>query len=128
MSTRAGNVDVSRKALWFGLLGGAAAWSVHLLFAYGIAEFGCLSQLGERHYLAISLVAWLELALTVATTLAAAAATAVAYFLDRRLRSSASAEGAAMQYTARAGLLASGMFTLVILFESIPILYYWNRC
>jgi hypothetical protein len=130
MSTAAANVGVGRKALWFGLLGGAVAWTVHLLFAYVVAEFGCIGRLGESGYLGVSFVAWLELALTVATTLVAGAATAVAYCLDRRLRTNAAtgAEDAPMQYTARAGLLASGTFTLVILFESIPILYYWNRC
>lgn len=140
------DVAVSRGALWFGLLGGAIAWTVHLMFAYAAAEFGCVGRLGERGYLGITLVAWLEVALTSATALVAGAATFVAYRCDRRLRDDAIQMGAAQtnaadsnaaltnaalvaeQYTARAGLLTSGLFTFIILFESIPILYYLRNC
>src|SRR5687768_10869842 len=131
MSTVTREVRVSRGALWFGLLGGAVAWTVHLMLAYAAAEFGCVGRLGERSYLGISLVAWLELALTVATTMAAGAATVVAYRSHRRLRSDDAEEdaaGAAERYTAWAGLLTSALFTFIILFESIPILYYLHSC
>src|SRR5919106_5097952 len=106
MSTVAREVQVSRGALWFGLFGGAAAWTVHLMLAYAAAEFGCVGRLGERGYLGVSMVAWLELALTVATTLAASAATVVAYRSHRRLRSGEAGEnaaGVAERYTAWAG-------------------------
>jgi hypothetical protein len=131
MSTVTRGVRVSRGALWFGLFGGAVAWTVHLMLAYAAAEFGCVGRLGERGYLGISLVAWLELALTVVTTLVAGAATVVAYRNHRRLRSGEGEEDAAVaaeRYTAWAGLLTSGMFTFIILFESIPILYYLHSC
>jgi hypothetical protein len=100
------------------------------MLAYAIAEFGCVGRLGERSYGGISLVAWLLLALTAATVLAAAAATGVAYHSYRRLRSSPSeidVTGAA-QNAAWAGVLTSGTFTFVILFESLPILYYLQGC
>jgi hypothetical protein len=131
MSTVGRQVEVSRGALWFGLFGGAVAWTVHLMLAYAATEFGCVGRLGERTYLDISLVAWLVLALTAATTLASGAATAVAYRCHRRLRSSEGEEDAAEtaeRYTAWAGLLTSGAFTFIILFESIPILYYLHSC
>jgi hypothetical protein len=122
---------VSRGALWFGLLGGAGAWTAHLMLAYAAAEFGCVGRLGEQSYLGITMVAWLVLALTVATTLTSGAATVVAYRSRCRLRSEEAAEdaaGAAERYAARAGLMMSGMFTFVILFESIPIFYYLHGC
>jgi hypothetical protein len=172
MSTVDREVKVSRGALWFGLFGGALAWTVHLMLAYVAAEFGCVGRLGERGYLGISMVAWLELALTVATTLASGAATVVAYRSHRRLRSAnslsenrrglahfagrpqqkeqsseqnvpvpLSADGsrigskaaedaavAAERYMAWTGVLTSGMFTFIIVFESIPILYYLHSC
>lgn len=131
MSTAVPEVQVSRGALWFGLFGGAAAWTAHLMLAYAAAEFGCVGRLGERTSLGISLVAWLVLALTAATTLASGVATAVAYRCHRRLRSHEArheAPVAAERYTAWAGVLTSGLFTFIILFESIPILYYLNRC
>ena len=81
--------DVSRASLWFGLFGGAIAWTIHFMSAYAVAEFGCVGKVGERIYWNISLVAWLELALTALALLVAAAATAVAYRSQRRLLSSA---------------------------------------
>ena len=131
MSTEAKEVKVSRGALWFGLFGGGIAWTAHLMFAYAAAEFGCVGRLGERAYLGISIVAWLELALTVATALASGAAMAVAYRSHCRLRTIAQepdSARAAERYTARAGLLTSGLFTFIILFESIPIFYYLRNC
>lgn len=131
MSAVVQQIGVSRGALWFGLFGGAIAWTVHLMLAYAVAEFGCVGRLGERGYLGITLVAWLEVALTLATTLAAGAATVVAYRCHRHLLSNAAqedADAAAERYTAWAGLLTSGLFTFIILFESIPILYYLYHC
>lgn len=46
--------------LWFGVLGGAIAWMLHLLLAYAIAEFGCVSPFHEVKRLGLSGVAWLE--------------------------------------------------------------------
>jgi hypothetical protein len=133
MSTAAQEVEVSRGrgALWFGLLGGAIAWTAHLLLAYVAAEFGCVGRLGERGYLGITPVAWLEAGLTLATALVSGAATVVAYRSHRRLRCDAEQADptvVAEQYTARAGVLTSGLFTFIILFESIPILYYLHDC
>lgn len=123
--------NVSRAGLWFGLFGGGIAWTFHLLSAYAAAEFGCVGGLGEHRYWNVSFVAWMELALTALAVLVAAVATVVAYRMLRRLQSStheATAEGDAERYTARAGLLTSGIFTFVILFESIPILFYLRNC
>jgi hypothetical protein len=101
-----------------------------LMLAYAIAEFGCVGGLGERTYGGISLVAWLLLALTAATALAAAIATGVAYRGHRRLQSSRRETDVtgAMENAAWAGVLTSGTFTFVILFESIPIVYYLSGC
>ena len=123
--------EVSRACLWFGLFGGALAWTIHFMSAYAVAEFGYVGGLDERSFGSISLVAWLELALTAAGLLVAAAATAVARRSQRRLLSSAhntGAAGEAERHTARAGLFTSGIFTFVILFESIPIFFYLCSC
>jgi hypothetical protein len=127
MNAAVREMEVSRNALWLGLFGGAAAWTVHLMLAYGIAEFGCVAGIGERIYLGLSLVAWLEIALTVVTTLASGAAALVAYRSHQRLRSTDDREDSEA-YLAWAGVLTSGIFTLVIVFESIPILYYLQSC
>ena len=130
MSMLAQQVEVGRLALWVGLLGGACAWTIHLLLAYAVAEFGCVSGFGELSYLGISLVAWLEVAATALTTVIAALAAIVAHRSYRILRSQNLEEVgiAAEAYTARAGFITSGIFTFIILFESIPILYYLRTC
>jgi hypothetical protein len=130
MSGIARHPPVNRAALWFGLLGGAIAWTLHLVFAYVIAEFGCVGRTTRQEYLGITQVAWLELALTAGTTLAAVAATAVAFRHNRRLRSREAndANVAAERDTAWTGVLTSGTFTFIIVFESIPILYYLHGC
>ena len=131
VATTATHDKVSRARLWFGLLGGAIAWTIHFMSVYVVAEFGCVAGLGERSYWDISLVAWLELVLTVAAALAAAVSTAVAYSSELRLPSVADGSGITQQaerYTARAGLLTSGIFTFVIVFESIPIFFYLRSC
>jgi hypothetical protein len=114
-----------RAQLWFGLLGGAIAWLVHLMVAYGIAEFGCVGGLAEYTWMGISLVAWLILALSVLTGLIAAIATFVAYRARKRLES-ASSDG--RDLVALAGVLTSGMFTFIIVVESLPIFYYLRHC
>jgi hypothetical protein len=124
---------VSRPALWFGFIGGALAWTMHLMTAYAIAEFGCVGSLGHRSYLGISYVAWLEIFVTVVTASLAAAATFVAYRCHRRLTppspdSADSSSHAAERNTAYMGLLAGSLFFFVILFESIPIFFYLRHC
>jgi phage shock protein PspC (stress-responsive transcriptional regulator) len=121
--------SISRPALWFGLLGGALAWLVHLLGAYAAAEFGCVGGLGERQQWGVSLVAWLVIAVTAAALVPAMAATLIAYRCYRRLpEGAADAEPSAERLAARAGMLTSGLFALVIVFESIPVLYYLRAC
>lgn len=118
-----------RAALWFGLVGGGVAWTLHLLSAYAIAEFGCVSGMGERSTAGISLVAWMELAATAMTACLAAAAAVVAYRMQHQFAAGTSdSTHVGEQTTAWAGLLASGFFTFVILFESIPILFYLRDC
>ena len=128
--SQAATGSVRRAALWFGFLGGAFAWALHFLTAYAIAEFGCVGGLGARIYGGISLVAWMELLATAIAVGLAAAATVVAYRTERQLLKREPDEVASVgeKYTARAGLLASGFFTFVILFESIPIFFYLRDC
>ena len=129
MYTVSQDLELSRRSMWFGLLGGAIAWTVHLIFAYAIAEFGCVGGLGHRHYLGLSLVAWAELALAAATALAGSAATAVAYQRYRRGRSPGDPVAEPAERNADwTCVITSGLFTFTIVFESIPILYYLQDC
>jgi hypothetical protein len=121
----------SRAGLWFGLLGGASAWTFHLMSAYLVAEFGCAGGLAGYDYLGVTLVAWLELALTAATAFIASLATIAAWRSFHRssmTNGKEDAEGSAERNTAWAGVLTSGIFTFIIIFESIPILFYLQAC
>lgn len=130
VSTADCSIGKGRAALWFGLIGGGAAWGTHLLLAYAISEFGCVGGLELPGYLGISPVAWLLLNVTLLTTAVASIATMVAW--RRRGCLSGAAERAAPdvaeRYAAHVGLVCSGLFTLIILFESLPIFYYLRGC
>lgn len=133
MNALASSAAVHRPTLWFGLMGGALAWTAHLMFAYAAAEFGCVSGWGRGRYLDVSFVAWLEVALTAVTAAIAAASTFVAYRYHRRLaapplESTEESAHVAQRYIAFVGLLAGSLFFLVILFESIPIFFYLRHC
>ena len=122
---------VGRGRLWFGFLGGILAWMTHLMLAYGIAEFGCLSATAHTSFLGLTAVTWMLLVLSAATLAVAAWATLVAYRSGRQLPSaSLDADEAAPPggYMATAGVVMSGLSTFFIIVESIPIFYYLGDC
>lgn len=122
---------VSRRALWIGLLGGAVAWLVHLVAAYAIAEFGCVGRLRQLSFAGLNAVAWLIIAASVVTLLAAVVSAWLAYRSEQRLRAGLDAdepESVAEREVARTGWITSGLFALVILVESLPIFYYLQDC
>jgi hypothetical protein len=116
--------------LWFGLLGGPVAWTAHLMLAYTIGEFGCLSPGGKAMLAGLTVVTWLVLALTALTLALAVGAAWVAYRIGQRL--SGAAEDTSAQppkrYLADAGLYLSGTSAFIILVESLPLLYYLRDC
>lgn len=109
-------------AIWFGILGGPCAWFLHLLSAYIIAEFGRVGESPQPMTGGLTSVAWLLVAVTVLMVLAGLAALGVAFRVHRRATSNATAFGA------HAGLAISGLATLFIVVESIPIFYYLRDC
>ncbi|MBA4068055.1 MAG: hypothetical protein C0501_31000 [Isosphaera sp.] len=125
-----GRGEVARWRLWFGLLGGAGAWTEHLLLAYAVAEFGCRTPAGHDTHLGLTVVTWLLVGVSAASLLVALAATWVAHRSRGRLSRDGdpAAEDAPRAYLATAGLIQSGAFAFVILVESVPILYYLRDC
>jgi hypothetical protein len=122
---------VSRGALWFGLLGGGFAWLAHLISAYVIAEFGCISGLGERLGWGVTVVAWMVIGLSVLMLSIAAAATFVARRSRQRLAQEpvGDLDDAGPEfYMARAGFITSALFLFIILVESVPIFFYLKHC
>ena len=123
---------VTRLSLWFGVLGGAIAWLLHLLLAYGIAEFGCVSGVGDTHFLGFSGVAVLELIVTCITLAVAISASLIA---QRNLHRLVDHDLTTEQEThdpralmARSGVLASRLFVFIIAVQSIPIFFYLRKC
>lgn len=121
---------VSRGTLWFGTLGGGFAWVVHLMGSYVISEFGCRSGLNRVSWLGMTAVAWLLVALSAATLLTAMVSTWVARTCERQLETARDDWETIRSEAdiARAGWMASGLFSLVILVQSIPIIYYLKHC
>lgn len=105
--------------LWFALLGGPAAWTIHLLASYPLVLLAC--RLGTN--LPLNL-------LTAATALLAAAAAAAGWRAWRKLgREGPPPAGRAIdratlvgraRFMAVAGAILSVFFTYVILVEGLP--------
>lgn len=113
----------------FHFAGGGACWMLHLLLAYVIAEFGCLTGLGEVHFLNVTVVVWLLLLVTVLVLVLALWATVSARkTLTRKRSQGETGEGDGEYFAARAGFWLNGFFSVVILVESVPLVYFLRAC
>ena len=107
-----------KLALWAGVLGGAAAWSVQLQIGYALSRFShSVPWLTGAHH-ATSLVA----------TLLAVAATLLAWRDWRRAGGgeSGGAEGGVTgraRFMAMLGVVTSGLFALVIVAQWVPVFF-----
>jgi hypothetical protein len=115
-------------ALAFGYLGGGIAWLLHLLASYAIAEFGCAR--GEPlRFAGITTVAWLLIGVTTVLLLVAVSSALVSARL-RPPQRGGEAESAisSRAYLARSGAIMSSVFLLIILAQTVPILFYLESC
>jgi hypothetical protein len=105
------------------LLGGAVAWTLHLVFAYVIAEFGILSGFVERQWAGLDAVSWLLIGWSAAMLALAASAVRAAGSLpddaghgdetDRTVR-----------FCAGFGRASNLVFLVIIAVQTIPIFYF----
>ena len=95
----------TRASLWFGLLAGPAAWTLHELLSYALVKTACDAGIG--------------FVLQVITVLALALAGAGAYIASRAY-ARPQPERDAAQFLAGAGALVSGLFVFAIFMEGIP--------
>ena len=93
----------TRPSLWFGLLAGPVAWTLHELLSYALVRFACANNT--------------SLLLHVVTLGSLAIATAGAYVA---LRAYGAAPHEEARFVAGAGVLVSALFIFTILMESIP--------
>jgi hypothetical protein len=122
---------VSRLSLRFATLGGGIAWLAHLVLAYVVAEFGCVSGLGRVQWQGLSVVTWMLLGMTVLTLGLALAATLVAWRNRRRLLRAwgeRSESHEAEDFTSRLAFITDALFVGIIVVQSVPILYFLPAC
>ena len=103
--------QVTRTGLWLGLVGGGAAWMLHLLLAWTIAEFGCVAGLGKVQASGISMVSWMLIAASLFCLALALVATWTAQRARKELLSGIQ-EGNEL-FTAQTGL-AVGLWILCL--------------
>jgi hypothetical protein len=107
---------VSRWTLRFCLLGGGVAWTLHLVGAWAIAEFGILAGFGA--------VNALILALSAVMLLAAGAATLVSALVRRRATDESTEAGRTVAFCARFGVVTNATFTAIIAAQTLPVFYF----
>lgn len=118
--------EVSLKEVWFGVLGGAIAWSVHFLVLYFLVEALCVTGTAGTRVFGFALPAFVIAIVTVVALLVAFGAAVVAHRSWRRWRGSEHDEvrlrgsGAHLLFL---GLLLNGFFVLMILVETLPIFF-----
>lgn len=123
---------VSRLALWFGVLGGAIAWAMHLVLAYLIAEFGCETETDAIVYRGIMLPAWMLLGQSALMITVSSASIVSAAICLRRVRridpDAATVQTESQRHLARAGVVSGGLFTFIIAVQTIPVFFYLSSC
>ncbi len=85
----------------------------------------------QSAWLLVQKLAWLIIAASVLTLLAAVVSTWLPYRSEQRLRAGPGTDepvSVAETEVARTGWITSGLFALVILVESLPIFYYLQDC
>jgi hypothetical protein len=109
---------VGQLSLWFGMLGGAASWALHLVVSYSLVPAACAAGLGILLYLAIPVFTGLAL---------------LAIFFAWRgwqaTRDMPDENGNGQRFVyqrvrfmALSGLAMSGFFLMVIIAQSVPII------
>jgi hypothetical protein len=117
------------RSLWFGLLAGPITWSVYFMAGYSLIEFTCKLGLLEFRILGLAALS----AIVVGLTLIALLVTLYAGFLayrnwqqvqeDEPDRAQQSRPEENSRFMALAGMLLSGLFSLLILLTGIPTFF-----
>lgn len=120
--------------LWVGVWGGGIAWTVHFLTAALIAEWGCLTGLSARTLWGMTAVAWSIILVSVVMALVASVVTWVAYREMLCLNTPSDEQSdlydrlGNRRFMARTGFAASSFFLLIIIAQSLPILFFLSEC
>ena len=93
----------TRRSLWFGLLAGPLAWTLHELLSYALVKLVCATNAGFVLHV---------------VTLGALALAAAGVYVAVHAYATQTAEEA--RFVSAAGALVSGVFVFAILMEGIP--------
>lgn len=123
---------VTRGRLWFGLLGSAVAWFIHLVAVYTLAEAACVTgfpwfAVGGVHGASLLIVAVTLLLLALAV-----ASGYVAYWNGRQLDREhdgryASTDRGVGRHMARGGVYLAVTFVFIIASETLPV-FFMHPC
>jgi hypothetical protein len=124
--------------LWFAVLGGAAAWTAHLLAGWGLEEIVCSPVSGSTELLGAPLVPVIG-GITAALAVVALAALLVAFTVWRRGRGAAIEAAAAqtagaeepgevarlerLAFMGLVGLLADLLFLAIIVYGGVALIF-----
>ena len=118
--------------LLLGVFGGAIAWLLHLVLAYLVAEFGCVSSFRDVRWLGFSGVTWLEVAVSLFALALAIGSNRIANRIGGQFQGAVNDQQLEPHdprvFLSRSGVLSSRLFILIIAVESLPILYYLREC
>ena len=126
-----GRHAVSAGALWFGLFGAPAAWSMQLMVNYALTAHGCYPGSEPRATPDFGGLSTLVLVISVAALTVAAAAGGAAWRSWRASRTEHPGDHAypletgagRTRFMALAGLLLSGLFLLGVVMATIPLFF-----
>jgi hypothetical protein len=133
--------ELGRRAapflLWFAVLGGAAAWTAHLLLAWGLEEIACSPVSAGPKVLGVSPTIWIGV-LTAALAAVTVAAGVLAWRFWRETGTadpnrhiepegsdpepSERVRGGRTGFMALFGLAANGLFLLIIVYGGVSLL------
>jgi hypothetical protein len=117
-------------APWFGFLGGAVAWALHLVVVYSLAEISCQSGRLDTTYWGVPAAAFFGYAITVWAALTALGAALVAFTRFRvEPRTDPVDDTGALEvlgrrrFMAYVGVTMNGVFLIAILAGGLPFLF-----
>jgi len=119
-----------RMLLWFATTGGSGAWLAHFALIWLISEFGCIANFDRHLFGPLSAVSLLIILATLLMAAVGSFATLAAYSLKKRLASPS--RGSQLARSRRESMemwfLANASFVIIILVQSIPVLYFLETC
>jgi hypothetical protein len=114
--------SIGSAALWFGVLGGPAAWGLQLLVASELVELSCSPGGGGGEVFGVAVDA-IIVVLTVVCLVVATAAGVLSFRCLRRIGTGDPSPGQRARWMAVAGLLTSVLSFVVVLQGAFPTVF-----